>query len=118
MKTHTLILSIALASLAVLGGPALAEDEQTLRQDLKADARHNLRVAGSDMLTQALASLRDENRSDSEATRRPELPARGSLILVAEAAAEIGPRQGASLETAPVLEESILGGLVVYSGNR
>jgi len=118
MKTRTLILSISLASFAILGGPVVAEDTQTLRQALKAEARDTLRVAGKDMLSQSLASFHEENLLSAKAAKRPELPACESLILVAEAAAEASSVQDASREPAPVMEQSVLGGLVVYSGNR
>lgn len=118
MKTRTLILSIALASLAAWGGPAMADDKPTLRQALKADASDSLRSAGNDLLTQALAAIRVENRIGAGVTQRPERPLRESLILVADAGFEATEADNAGHETRPVREESILGGLVVYSGNR
>jgi hypothetical protein len=118
MKTRTLILSIALASLAAWGGPAMADDKPTLRQALKADASDSLRSAGNDMLTQALTAIRGEIHFGASATQRPERPLRGTLILVADVGLEATEEGDAGHETTPAREESILGGLVVYSGNR
>ena len=120
MKARNLILTLGLTALT-LSGPVLAGDKAALRQALHADASESIRAAGSEMRAEALAGFRLENLNGTSGIfsfRRPELLLVNSLILAAESDAEGSDEAGTNGEKAPEAEESILGGLVVYSGNR
>lgn len=120
MKARNLILSLGITALA-LSGPVLAGDTQELRQALHADAGESIRTAGSEMLSEALSGFGLESLTGERGIpgiQRPELPARDTVIRLAESDTDAADYADTSTETATEVEESFLGGLVVYSGNR